>query len=73
MKENFYLKSATGYSIITVFMFMAACILFIEIPVQNREIVVHMIGIIEGAFVGNLINYYYGSANELNKKSNDKL
>jgi len=70
--NNYGLKYSTGYVIVIVFAFMAISLMFFEIPDSNREVFVHMIGIVEGAFVGNLVNYYFGSSQTKNPNTDVK-
>jgi hypothetical protein len=57
-----WLYQATGYTVLASFMFVLVALIFISIPEANREIFIHALGIIEGAFVGNLVNHFFGSA-----------
>lgn len=57
-----WLYQATGYTVLSSFLFVICCLMFIPIPEANREIFIHVLGIIEGAFVGNLVNHFFGSA-----------
>lgn len=61
-----WLYQATGYTVLASFMFVIVALIFISIPEANREIFIHALGIIEGAFVGNMVNHFFGSSN--NKK-----
>lgn len=65
-----WLYQATGYTVLASFMFVIVALIFISIPEANREIFIHALGIIEGAFVGNLVNHFFGSA--ANNKSKDE-
>lgn len=62
-----WLYQATGYTVLASFLFVLVCVIFVKIPSENREIYVHFLGIIEGAFVGNLVNHFFGSSNNNNK------
>lgn len=62
------LYQATGFVVLGSFMLMIFALLFHEIPEANRELIVHVLGIIEGAFVGNLVNYFFGGSMEVQKK-----
>lgn len=57
-----WLYQATGYTVLASFLFVIVALIFISIPEANREIFIHALGIIEGAFVGNLVNHFFGSA-----------
>lgn len=65
------LYQATGFVVLGSFMLMIFALLFHEIPEANRELIVHVLGIIEGAFVGNLVNYFFGGSMEQQKKHED--
>jgi len=66
-----WLYQATGYTVLVSFLFVIVALIFISIPEPNREIFIHALGIIEGAFVGNLVNHFFGSAAN-GKKQNDE-
>lgn len=57
-----WLYQATGYTVLASFLFVIVALIFISIPEANREIFIHALGIIEGAFVGNLVNHFFGSS-----------
>lgn len=65
------LKLLTGVSIVAAFSFVVVALVFKEIPDKNREIFIHIIGLIEGAFVGNLCAYYFGSSKKEHDLTND--
>lgn len=61
------LQITTGLVILAIWSLMVSTLLFKEIPEGNREIIIHMIGILEGAALG-LVTFYFGSS----KGSQDK-
>lgn len=65
------LKLLTGLSIVGSFSFVVVALVFKELPEKNREIFIHIIGLIEGAFVGNLVSYYFGSSKKEHDLTND--
>lgn len=67
-----WLYQATGYTVLASFLFVIISLIFISIPEANREIFIHALGIIEGAFVGNLVNHFFGSAANGKKESKDE-
>jgi len=71
IKKTNLLKLITGFAIIGIFVFIVIALTYIEIPERNKEIFIHLIGIIEGAFVGNLCAYYFGSSKKEHDLSND--
>lgn len=56
------LQYATGLSIIFLMLSVAYSIMFREVPEANKELFIHLIGIVEGSFVGGLVGYYFGKA-----------
>lgn len=68
MKGN-PLYYATGLAVITVFMFVVLILAFHEIPETNRELFIHLMGIIEGAFVGGLVSSFFGSSKKEHEHS----
>lgn len=52
----------TGISVIFAFNFVVWVLAFHEIPKENRELFIHLLGIIEGAFVGGLVATFFGSS-----------
>lgn len=61
MKGN-PLYYATGLAVIGAFVFVALVLAFHEIPKENRELFIHLMGIIEGAFVGGVVASFFGSS-----------
>jgi hypothetical protein len=53
---------ATGLSVISAFVFVVFVLAFHEIPKDNRELFIHLMGIIEGAFVGGIVSSFFGSS-----------
>lgn len=62
------LYTMTGVSVIGAFIFVAWVLAFHDIPEHNRELFIHLMGIIEGAFVGGLVATFFGSS----KKEHDQ-
>jgi hypothetical protein len=52
----------TGFSVIIVFLFVVGVLAFHEVPEHNRELFIHLLGIIEGAFVSGLVATFFGSS-----------
>lgn len=52
----------TGLSVIAAFNFVVWVLAFHEVPKENRELFIHLLGIIEGAFVGGLVATFFGSS-----------
>jgi len=64
MKEGNFIKMLTALSIIMAFDFVVFALVFVEIPENNKEIFIHLMGIIEGAFVTSLLGYYYTKSHQ---------
>lgn len=54
-------KHITGIAMIIFFGVVIYSLAFREIPEANREVFVHMLGILEGVIV-TIVTYYYGSS-----------
>lgn len=68
MKEGNFIKLLTAFSIIAAFDFVVFALVFIEIPEGNREIFIHLMGIIEGCFVTSLVGYYWTKSHDDKKE-----
>lgn len=70
MKGN-PLYYATGTSVILSFVYVVIVLSRYDIPKENRELFIHLMGIIEGAFVGGLVSSFFGSSKK-EHEHNDK-
>ena len=61
-----WMMTVTGVVGLTAFVFIVYTVVTKEVPEKNREIFIHMIGIIEGIIL-SIFGYYYGSAMKDNK------
>jgi hypothetical protein len=65
IKENLgkidLMKVAVGITILAVFGFLVMKLISHQIPDENREIVIHVVGMVEGA-LSILVGYYFGSS-----------
>jgi hypothetical protein len=52
----------TGFAIIISYFFVLYVIAFVEIPTHNKEIFIHILGIIEGSFVTGLVGTFFTSS-----------
>lgn len=68
-----WLYQATGYTILASFIFTNVSLAFIPIPKENRELFIHIVGIIDAAFIGNLVNFFFGASNDRGKKEEKEL
>lgn len=66
-----WLYQATGYTVLASFIAIVIALICIEIPTGNRELFIHVIGLVEGAFVGNLVNHFFGSSQPKQEKKED--
>lgn len=63
-----WLYQATGYTVLISFLFLVTALIFFEVPEGNRELFIHAIGVVEGAFVGNMVNHFFGSSSNRGDK-----
>lgn len=56
-----FMFSLTGLIGLGVFVFIVYAIVYIEVPEENKEIFIHLIGIAEGVVL-SIFGYYFGSA-----------
>jgi len=63
-----WLYQATGYTVLISFLVVQGAIIWVDVPEKNRELFHLLIGIIDTAFVGNLVNHFYGSSNSRKEK-----
>lgn len=57
-----WMMTATGSVILISFILCVVAIIFISIPETNRDLFIHLLGIVEGAFVGSMVAYYYSTS-----------
>lgn len=62
--NNDLLMKATGFTLIAAFLSVVGSTIFFEIPDANKEAHSHLRGMIEGAFVGGMVFYYFGAAKQ---------
>lgn len=62
-----WMYQAVGYTILISFLWAQYAIVYIDVPKENRELFHLYIGIIDTAFVGNLVNFFYGATNREKK------
>jgi hypothetical protein len=56
------LMKATGFTLIAAFLAVVLSTIFYEIPEANVEAHAHLRGMVEGAFVGGMVFYYFGAS-----------
>jgi hypothetical protein len=56
-----FLFTLTGLIGLGVFVFIVYSIIYLEVPKENKELFIHLIGISEGIVV-SIFGYYFGSA-----------
>lgn len=64
INSDVIIKYATAAAIIYSFLQVVYSINHRSIPEGNRDLFIHLVGIIEGAFVGGLVAYYYTRQNK---------
>jgi len=63
---NDWMFNATGIVGLLAFAFLVYTVVTTEVPASNKEIFIHMIGIVEGVAL-SIFGYYFGSAVKQNK------
>jgi hypothetical protein len=63
-----WMKTIVGISIISIFTFMVYGVFMLELDDNKENIIVHIIGVIEGMLV-MIGNYYFGSSKGSQEKS----
>lgn len=61
-----WLLFATGFTVMGVFFVIVNALIYLQIPEANKEILIHVLGIVEGA-VMTVVGYYFGSSKEKKK------
>lgn len=61
LKKVDLMKTITGLIILFIFSVLVYKLITTELPERNREVVVHVLGIIEGAVMA-IVTFYYGSS-----------
>lgn len=59
-----FMHHVTGLAVIALMMAVAWSIMFRSVPEGNKELFSHLIGIVEGSFVGGIVQYYYGKSKQ---------
>lgn len=72
-KRHDSIKVLVAISIIAAFNFMIYALAFIEIPEANRELFIHLLGMVDGAFVNSLVGYYYTKGEDDKPKQQDEI
>lgn len=73
-----WMKTVVGLSMIALFSFLVYAIVYVPLVDSAKEIIIHVLGIMEGAVIG-IVTYYYGSSKgsqdktEIIKQQNEKL
>lgn len=68
LKRIDLMKTFTGILMLCVFSYMVFHITDRELPEGNREIIIHILGIIEGV-VMSIVTYYFGSSKGSQEKA----
>ena len=56
-----FMFNLTGFIGLGVFVFIVYVIVYLEVPKENKELFIHLIGIAEGVVL-SIFGYYFGSA-----------
>jgi hypothetical protein len=73
LKADTIIKYFTATAIIYAFVQIVYTINHRQIPKENEQLFTHLVGIIEGAFVGSLCAYYWTKSTISNKDGNDPV
>lgn len=65
------LQFLTAVTVLFVFLAVVMALIYRAIPDSNKEILIHVLGIIEGAIM-TLVSFYYGSSKG-SEKRNDTI
>lgn len=65
------LKLLTGFTILGAFIFQVIALMYLEIPESNRDAVNRLSGLIDAAFIGGLVQYFFGSSKKEHDLTND--
>lgn len=60
--RNNILYYITGLSVVIAFLWCIFILAYQDIPEKNRELFIHILGIIDGAFVGGMVASFFGSS-----------
>jgi len=61
-----FLFNLTGVVTLASFAFLVYVIVKVDVPTENKEIFIHLIGIVEGAIL-SIVGYYFGTSMKENK------
>jgi membrane associated rhomboid family serine protease len=64
------LQALAALTVFTAFLFIVYALVFVAIPISNKEAVIHVLGIIEGVLTA-IVFFYFGSSKQ-QKKIEDK-
>jgi uncharacterized membrane protein len=64
------LQTFAALTVFTAFLFVVFALVSLPIPANNKEALIHVLGIIEGALIA-IIGFYFGSSKS-QKKAEDK-
>lgn len=68
LKKVDILQFMVAVTVLFVFLLVVLALIYRVIPDANKEILIHVLGIIEGAIM-TLVSFYYGSSKGSQKKS----
>lgn len=62
------IKLSIAFSVQFAFLIIVFALVYKEIPETNKDILIHTVGILEGAIIG-IVSYYWGSSKSSDKKT----
>ena len=69
------IKTSVSFAIIISFLMIVYALIYKVIPIENKEALIHVLGIIEGALI-SIVSFYFGSSKGSQQKQdviNDTL
>lgn len=61
------IKTASAFTIMLCLLMIVWALIKLAIPIENKEALIHVLGIIEGAMI-SVISFYFGSSKSSQKK-----
>jgi hypothetical protein len=74
IRKTDFIQAIAALTALFVFVLVVFALIYVNIPVGNKEPLIHVLGIIEGTVMA-IIGYYYGSSKGAHKKTDsiDKI
>jgi nitrate/nitrite transporter NarK len=66
------MRFMTAFTVMFIFFQITNALIYREIPEANKEILIHLLGIVEGA-VMTIVGYEFGNSKNSQNKTEDKI